>query len=319
MLEKYKKEQPIAQKILNNILLKKEFNHAYLIETNNYKNSFDFILDFVKEIFLITNDDDINYLNQAINNFNYPELRIIEPDGGWIKKEQLLDLKEEFNKKAIIENKKIYIIKDSQYLNNVSSNTILKFLEEPQEGIIAILLCDNKYHLLETITSRCQIISLKNKDIDTDDYLVKITKELSLNNKELDDVFKHDISLKIDAVLNFIKYYEKNGKKILLFTNKYWTSYFNNKDDYLFGLQIMLFFYKDILNYKLNIDLKIFKDFILKIKDFSFNNNILEIINKIHFINETIKKIDYNANLNLLIDKLIIEMDGVYESSRNFV
>ena len=56
------------------------------------------------------------------------------------------------------------IIKETEKLNASSANTILKFLEEPEDGIIAILLTDNRYHVLDTILSRCQILSLKENE-----------------------------------------------------------------------------------------------------------------------------------------------------------
>ena len=61
----------------------------------------------------------------------------------WIKKEQLLELQEEFMTKGLLTSKKIYIITDATKLNTSSANSILKFLEEPADNIIAILLADN--------------------------------------------------------------------------------------------------------------------------------------------------------------------------------
>ena len=38
----------------------------------------------------------------------------------------------------------------------------MKFLEEPEENIVAILVTENKFQLLDTIISRCQLITLNN-------------------------------------------------------------------------------------------------------------------------------------------------------------
>ena len=51
-------------------------------------------------------------------------------------------------------------------MNSFSANTILKFLEEPNENIIAFLLTNNRYHVIDTIVSRCQILSLKESNYD---------------------------------------------------------------------------------------------------------------------------------------------------------
>ena len=53
--------------------------------------------------------------------------------------------------------------KEADKLNMSSANTILKFLEEPEDDIVAILVANNRYAVIETILSRCQVLSLKNK------------------------------------------------------------------------------------------------------------------------------------------------------------
>ena len=71
-------------------------------------------------------------------------------------------MQRQFSTKAIETKYKIYIIHEAEKMNSSAANSILKFLEEPEPGIIAILITDNMYQLLDTIISRCQIISLSN-------------------------------------------------------------------------------------------------------------------------------------------------------------
>ena len=77
-----------------------------------------------------------------------------------LRKKQLLSLKEEYQNYSLIGHRRVYIIREAEKLNPSSANTILKFLEEPEEGIIAILLTKNRYQVLDTILSRCQVLSL---------------------------------------------------------------------------------------------------------------------------------------------------------------
>lgn len=53
----------------------------------------------------------------------------------------------------------LYII-DSSKLTLKNENTILKFLEEPLKNAYIIVLCENKYDLIETIRNRCHILTL---------------------------------------------------------------------------------------------------------------------------------------------------------------
>ena len=207
MLDDYKLNQPVVYKTLINSVKKNKFSHAYLFETHGYSRSLDLVLSFVKYILCpnsYSNCLNCNGCNQCktIDDNNYIELKIIKPDGLWIKKEQLTDLQQEFSKKAITGNKKIYIITEADKLNPAASNSILKFLEEPEENIIAILMVENKYQLLDTIVSRCQIISLLNKPFDNLNTTYEKVSNI-INNESIDEE-------KLDKIVNFVNYYEKD-------------------------------------------------------------------------------------------------------------
>ena len=131
----------------------------------------------------INNKD--NQVISLIDNNNYPDIKIIEPIGNTIKKSQMLDLQKEYSNKSLLNSKRIYIIKDAEKLNPASANTMLKFLEEPEDNIVAILVTNNRYHIINTIISRCQILTLKENNIPIieDDGLIDLLKCL-INPKE---------------------------------------------------------------------------------------------------------------------------------------
>ena len=161
MLDGYKNSQPIVYKILKNAIINDKVSHAYLIETGGFYDSFNFTMSFVKSLLCpLNNFTKENCSNchqcEVIDSGNFPEIEIIAPDGLWIKKEQLQNLQKEFGTKALIGNKRVYIIKQADRLNKSAANSILKFLEEPDNNLIAILLADNIYNVLSTIRSRCQ-------------------------------------------------------------------------------------------------------------------------------------------------------------------
>ena len=149
------------------IMKSNKLSHSYLIELGDSSLDFPFVLLFVKMILCPHSICNINGLNcnkcnicKLIDEGNFPDLEIIEADGMQIKKKQLLRLKEEYQNFSLIGRRRVYIICEADKLNPSSANTILKFLEEPEEGIIAILLTKNRYQVLDTILSRCQILSL---------------------------------------------------------------------------------------------------------------------------------------------------------------
>lgn len=167
---------------IDKIISNNKVSHAYLFEINDYDKDFKYILDFVKMILCNISYEEIsssdNNIINLIDSNNYPDIKIIEPDGSTIKKGQLLDLQKDYNNKSLLDGKRIYIIKNAEKLNPASGNTILKFLEEPEEDIIAFLVTDNRYHVLETILSRCQVLTLKedNLSFEEDDDILDLLK-----------------------------------------------------------------------------------------------------------------------------------------------
>ena len=78
------------------------FSHAYLFEVGNYDKDYKFILEFVKLLFC--KDKKFNELNcndcnicNLIDEEKFPDLYIVRAEGNEIKKEQLINLENEFS------------------------------------------------------------------------------------------------------------------------------------------------------------------------------------------------------------------------------
>ena len=191
-------------------------------------------------------------------------------------------------------------------LNVSAANSILKFLEEPADNIIAILITNNIYQVLETIISRCQIISLKNQKTE-DNIISKIKSSISYNENlfETDEIFLE----KIDKIINFIKIYEKEKINTLLKKKKIWLEEFNDKLLLEFGLDNLILIYKDIINYKLNKKFDIYDIYHKELEKIANDNATLKLLKKINIISQMKEKIKFNANSDLLMDKLIISLE----------
>lgn len=309
MLDDYIVEQEKVVKILKNSIQKNKVSHAYLFETNGYKNQKKLALAFAKMLLC-----PYNYSNNKIcvnctqcKNIDkniFPEIKIIDTDGLWIKKEQLDVLQKEFSEKSILSNKKIYIINHADRLNKSSANSILKFLEEPEENIIAILTTDNMYQMLDTIISRCQIISFSRKNELYEELpLNKIKNYIAIPEQLTEEMLENIIGQAIE----FTNYYEKNGIDTILKTQKLWHNNFKEKDIILLAINIMILYYQDILNLKLDRSVKIFKNY--NLEELVNKNTVRKLTKKISVLIKTKDKINFNVNSQLLIDKLIIELE----------
>ena len=268
---------------VDKIVLNNKVSHAYLIEVDNYDKDIKYIYNFIKMMLLkCSYKDAVNSMEKVsklIDDNNYPDIVVVSSDSLTIKKEQIIDLEKEFNNKSLFDNKRIYIIKESEKLNASSANTILKFLEEPEDDIVAILLTDNRYHVIDTILSRCQVLSLKENfyDINFSDEIMDLLelflspKKYFINPKNVYTVYFTD-KINSKELLN-------NISNILISSINY--SILNEKNEY-----------SDIFNN------------ILK------NNDINKLINILSILDDEIYKLNFNVNLKLWLDSLFCKLIG---------
>lgn len=263
---------------IDSIIANHRISHAYLVEVNNYDQDIAFIYDFIKMILCDCSYEDMkksdNPIIHQIDDGNYPDITVISSDTSVINKSLIKSLQKEFSNKSLLNGKRIYIIREAEKLNGYSANTILKFLEEPEDDIIAFLVTDNRYHVIDTILSRCQILTLKDESftVEIDDQILDL----------------------LDCVMNpnnfFIKYnsYIKDTfvdksvlKEQLMVVENVILSYLENS--------------KNLSSSAVNL---------LKKKD---NKELIRILS---VIEDEIPKLDFNVNFKLWIDSLFAKLIG---------
>lgn len=280
MLEKYKNDYKEFYSIMKNAINTSKISHAYMFEIDDNLDVEEFEKDICK-ILINSDDKDINIL---IDNNNYPNIKKVQADGLWIKKEQIQEVQSDFRKESYDNNLKIYIIEDASKLNKSSGNTLLKFLEEPEKNIVAVLLTKNKYSVIKTIMSRCINISLIKKSF------IEISEEdISYKAVELIEVYKAQAlpylyELILKAELERKELYEmfENMQKI----------------------------YNDFLH--INNDIKVEYNYFSqnKLSYIKFDNNNDLIIKKINAIQKNSEYMKNNVNIKTILDKIIIDVYG---------
>lgn len=267
--------------VLDKYIKKDKINHAYLIETNS-SNRIELANELVNRISALSNEDkkDLN-LNS--------DLKIIKEDGQTIKKETILELKESFMTKSIYNKNRIYIIEEAEKLNDSAANTLLKFLEEPEYGIIAILITSNRNQVINTIVSRCQILRC-----------------MFISGQA--EMFDEEFSKKI---FDFAFLLEEKKEESIAYLNDYYNDYLVDRNEVEKFLKALLYLYSDALHYTLKLELEYFYKYGENIKKISSYNNLEDLKNKINAIKICIERENFNVNIKLLLDKLIILMSGV--------
>ncbi|AMC94561.1 hypothetical protein AOC36_11435 [Erysipelothrix larvae] len=135
-------------------------SHAYMLIGKN--DTYEVALAMAKRIFCPQGGEDNCVICQRIDHNEYADLHIISGKETSIKKDEILDLKEVMAQTAFESNsKKIYIIHDVDQASPSALNSLLKFLEEPESDITAILTTQNVNKVLETVQSRCLLVHLK--------------------------------------------------------------------------------------------------------------------------------------------------------------
>ena len=175
----------VVIKSLTNTLKTNKLSHAYLVVGEDSLYSDEFILSFVKAIFCLENKDKEFFSCEeckncrSINHGNYVDFYKFTSETS-IKKDEIQTLKSDLSVKSFY-GKKIYWIKDIEKMTEQAANSLLKFLEEPEDDIIAILSCKNISVVLPTIISRCQQIKLvgksENDEVETNEELTRLIAE----------------------------------------------------------------------------------------------------------------------------------------------
>ena len=229
------------------------------------------------------NNDELLYSNKEIesliNDNNFDDFYVVNPDTLIIKVEELNKLLEYFETKSVRNNgRRIYVIYGIERLKNDISNKLLKFIEEPENDIYGIIMTENIDLVLPTIISRCQMLT-----------------------------FNFDVSYDQDDINNmkeFIKFFLKNKIDTIAYYDEFFEIYEGDRSKYINCFSIIELLLSAYLNkyYELEIDNDLY------IKELS-TIDVNKIIKMLEITSNLKKLINNNINLNLLIDRYIIEME----------
>ena len=75
---------------------------------------------------------------------------------------------------------RVFIIENAQRMNEQAQNALLKVLEEPPQNVIFILIVPSKTMLLDTIISRCVLLSMNTQNADNGEQIDMANKFIDL-------------------------------------------------------------------------------------------------------------------------------------------
>ena len=260
------------------------FSHAYMFAVDSIEESMPLIMDFVKKILCPSKHETQEEIENCdicykIDRNQFDDLYILNPDSIAIKKEEIDQLMNYFKTKSLRDNgKRVYIICGFERLREDVSNKILKFLEEPEENIHAILITENIDKILTTIISRCQVINIQTQN--------SVIEESVIQN-----------------MIDFLDEIVISGQETIAFVQKYWKNYMTDRELFETAFDILEKIITNEINIRYNLK-----------SDEKYNCNSLkkytinDLLNILEITTQKKRLIKRNGNLNLLIDRYIIEV-----------
>ena len=254
---------------------KEKSGHAFLIETNNSFLCYEDAIDFVKKINCpLTYQKECTECNIClqIDNGNMPSIITVDSQNAIITKEEIVLMKKKLSKNSQFIKYNVYILKDASKLTSISANILLKFLEEPDSNVIAIFITNNRLNVLPTILSRCEVYKNNYQNSDGCQKYNMLEEEYKTYN-EISEFF-------LEKLITNYEYYELKEKLKPLISEK---------ENLKKALMIIL------ENLYLNIE-----------KNKSLKLNKYALITK-----KSIEKLQYNVNIELLLDNYIVELGDI--------
>lgn len=310
-------QQADIKRILLNTKSKNRLSHAYIFSGPSGVGKKEMAYYFAMMQYCQNEEPCMTCQNchQILNN-EHLNVFVISSDTKIIKKEQIVDLQEEFSKTSNVPGPRIYIILDADKMNPQSQNSLLKFIEEPEEGIYGILCTTNISKILPTIISRCQIFNFKALD---DRYLDSLLEEKGLDSKMASILSKltnnYDDAMALSSDVNMLKIAElfddflriNKASEAIVYQMKN-LSFFDNYDNLLRFLNILVVLYEDIIalyNGSLDIHLKGYINEIAKYK----NIVTYEVAKRnMEFVYSLIKKLQSNVIPKNVLTNLFVNL-----------
>ena len=317
-IDKYLQEyQPIIYKTFVNALETNKLSHAYLLSGSVGMPLKEAALYLAKS--LICDNPNPFACNECItcmrvDEGNYADIMVFGDGNSKIKKGDIEKITSNFDKTALEEKGiMIYVLHLVESMTAVAVNSLLKFLEEPGKNIYAFLTTENESKLLPTIISRTQV--LRFKEINRQD-VIKDAENMGVfaENAEILSGFYNDA--KTIKEISESKEFE-TAKQCL--TDQLNALVISNDDAVYTCQRFIIPTLKQAAPTKLYIKMltEIFKDLLnLSVNESitlkSYDNILHELLNHVSHIDKTLivlmtslKKLDYNVNIGLLLDHII--------------
>ena len=327
-IEQLTKLQPVVMKQLQTIIAKNRLAHAYIFEGEKGTGKRDVVSFFMKLLLCENLSKNVPCETcrncRRIDSGNHPNIKQVEPDGQFIKIDQVRDLVAELKMTGVEEGKKIYVLHHADKLNVSSANMLLKFLEEPDGQVVAILLTEQIQSILPTIRSRCQQIKFAKaprealiEDLVNQEVSASMAATLSMVTSDIDTALElatdEQFLLARKTVLKLVEIVHQNVHEALLFVHDEWLPLFKEKEEMEQALDLLLFAYRDMVAIKANQNSTCtYPDMYQRFNDIGLTLTYDKLSRQMQSILQARANLNRNMNRTLLMEQLMLNLQEGY-------
>ncbi|EPE0984630.1 DNA polymerase III subunit delta' [Listeria innocua] len=319
--------QPVVMKIFSKSVRENRLSHGYLLEGSRGTGKKRTALWLAQSLFCLERTETNLACGECANciriaSHNHPDVHLLEPDGDSIKIDQVRALKQELSKRGMESDQKVVIIYDAEKMTVQSANSLLKFIEEPEGGLLLLFLTTNPGQILPTIQSRLQPVTFKSLTFDSlvasltaagiSEQKARIYASITGSVEEAKTFEESDWFS--DARNVVIKLYEgihHQGTSPLIIIQESWMPLFKEKDKMALGLELLLLLYRDRLHLTLDEN---YEPICTAQKEMlgqdALRKSLSETTGEIEKILAAKSKLDSNMNTQLLMEQLVLEIQG---------
>jgi len=301
--------------LLRRALATGKLSHAYLFYGIDGSGMKDAALALVEAIFCNGTDGCGECPScRKVAGLRHPDLHHVQPDGAFIKIDQIRELQKELSYRPFEAPKKACIIEEADKMNTSAANAFLKTLEEPSGDAILILMTTHVDAVLPTILSRCQqlrfpslpteTIAAQLKEKGADEDSARIAAALAGGSIErAREIVEGDWLQTRKSLLEKITALSPEAI-IPLFAAAEETA--KDKDSALHLADLLNVFWRDVLLTQSGSSEIVNTDLSPLIRSVSERNTLDRVIEKLERIARTRQALTRNANPRLAIEVLIM-------------
>ncbi|MCO7176911.1 DNA polymerase III subunit delta' [Sporolactobacillus kofuensis] len=324
-------QQQTVARVLSHAMQREELAHAYLMEGPKGTGKRQTALLVAQTLFCTAPTEKKPCLEcrncRRIASGNHPDVIWVAPEEGAasIKKEQISYLMKEFSYRSVESSHKVFIVEQAEKMTAQAENSLLKFIEEPHPGTLALLVTEHLHQLLDTIISRCQVLSF----IPLSDQVVEkrlIQDGLPKQLVKLAAALTHDYqegsllcqeAWFADArsqVLQLVQRLFKSSDSALPYVYEKFTPNFDNNQKMAVGLDLLLLWFRDLLSLHLNRQEEIvYEDQIDGLKEQMLSLTSNQVIRAMSSILDARRQLDAHVNGVSVMERLVIKLGGYFK------